>query len=79
MKSPNYLHLFLVALIALIVFAPQAMLAGQPVDPSTLNPPPPPEFNPVCEKDGNQTICTVQLPAFRWRQWRNLRNRAQCL
>jgi len=61
MKSANYLHLILVTLIALIVFTPQAMFAGQPVDPSTLNPPPPPEFNPVCEKDGNQTICTLQF------------------
>lgn len=61
MKSPNCLHLFLVVLVPLIVFTPQAMFAGQPVDPSTLNPPPPPEFNPVCEKDGAQTICTVQF------------------
>ena len=61
MKSPNYLHLLLLALIPLIVFTPQAMFAGQPVDPSTLTPPPPPEFNPVCEKDGTQTICTVQF------------------
>ena len=51
--------LFLALLISL--FSAQTAFAGQPVDPSTLNPPPPPQFNPVCEKDGNQTICTVQF------------------
>jgi hypothetical protein len=40
---------------------PQLLFAGQRVDPSTLNPPPPPRFNPVCEKDGSQTICTVEF------------------
>ena len=39
----------------------QSAFAGQPVDPSTLNPPPPTRFNPICERDGNQTICTVQF------------------
>src|SRR5262245_14362299 len=36
-------------------------LASEPVDPSTLNPPVPPEYNPVCERVGNQTICEVQF------------------
>jgi hypothetical protein len=40
---------------------PQLLFAGQPVDPSTLTPPLAPQSNPVCEKDGNQTICTVQF------------------
>jgi len=31
------------------------------VDPATLNPPPPPEFNPICESVGNGTMCTVQF------------------
>ena len=39
---------------------PQLLFAGQPVDPSTLIPPPNP-LTTVCEKDGNQTICTVQF------------------
>jgi hypothetical protein len=40
---------------------PQLLFAGQPVDPSTLNPPPAARTNPVCEKDGSQTICTLQF------------------
>jgi hypothetical protein len=49
------LGVFLVLAVTSLAFA------GTPVNPSTLNPPPPPQFNPVCEKDGNQTICTVQF------------------
>ena len=44
-----------------IPFAPRSASADRSVDPSTLNPPPPPEFNPVCQRNGNQTICTVQF------------------
>jgi hypothetical protein len=47
--------------LILVGLMPQPLFAGQPVDPSTLNPPPPPQFNPVCQKDGIQTICTVQF------------------
>src|SRR6266478_8642692 len=65
MKLGNLLRFFLVVFAALnmLVIAPQfaAVFAGESVDPSTLNPPPPPQFNPVCEKDGSQTICTVQF------------------
>ena len=61
MKSTKLIRVLLIALTALIVLAPQAAFAGQPVDPSTLNPPPPPEFNPVCKSVGNGTICTVQF------------------
>jgi hypothetical protein len=33
--------------------------ADHTVDPSTLNPPPPAQFNPVCKAVGEQTICDV--------------------
>jgi hypothetical protein len=33
--------------------------AREPVDPATLNPPPPAEFNPVCYQLGNGTQCTL--------------------
>jgi hypothetical protein len=36
-----------------------AALAAHNVDPSTLNPPPPAEFNPTCKAVGDQTICDV--------------------
>jgi len=39
MKSTKLIRVLLIALTALIVLAPQAAFAGQPVDPSTLNPP----------------------------------------
>jgi len=38
----------------------QQAFAGQRVDPSTLNPPPNP-LTTICEKDGSQTICTLQF------------------
>jgi len=43
------------------LFMPQLLFAGQPVDPSTLNPPPAARTNPICERDGSQTICTLQF------------------
>jgi len=45
----------------LIALTPQLLFAGEAVDPSTLNPPPPPQFNPVCKSVGNRTMCTVQF------------------
>ena len=33
--------------------------ARTPVDPSTLNPPPPAEFNPVCFRDGSHITCDI--------------------
>jgi hypothetical protein len=48
-----------VALIGLVI--PNRVLAKEPVDPTTLNPAPPPDFNPVCERVGNQIICEVQF------------------
>jgi hypothetical protein len=44
-----------------IPFAQRSASADRSVDPSTLNPPPPPQFNPVCERVGGGTICTVQF------------------
>ena len=63
MKPTRLAHIFITGFTALFVFAllPQSGFAGQPVDPFTLNPPPPPQFNPVCEKVGRGTICTVQF------------------
>jgi len=57
------LGLFLVALSTCLTFtaAPTAFSFGATVDPSTLNPPPSPTLNPVCEKVGGGTICTVSL------------------
>ena len=46
--------------ITLLVCAP-LLLAGTPVDPSTLNPPPAARTNAVCERDGSQIICTLQF------------------
>lgn len=59
----NHLRISQISVLSLLMYllVSQLAFAGQPVDPSTLNPPPPPEFNPVCEKAGNQTICTVQF------------------
>jgi hypothetical protein len=61
MKLKNIASLITVVSVVLLVLLSQRAAAGERVDPSTLNPPPPPQFNPVCEKDGNQTICTVQF------------------
>ena len=33
--------------------------AKEPVDPGTLNPPPPAEFNPVCERLGGGIVCDL--------------------
>jgi hypothetical protein len=58
----NRIRLVLFVVLALIgMLMPQAVFAGPPVDPATLNPPPPPQFNPVCERVGSGTICTVQF------------------
>lgn len=48
--------------VALLAFAPQAIVfAGQSVDPATLNPPPPPRFNPTCMAVGAGTICSLEF------------------
>ena len=49
-------------LVALLALAPQATaFAGQSVDPATLNPPPPPQFNPTCRTIGAGTICDLEF------------------
>ena len=48
----------LTALLALFAL-PSIVAARTPVDPATLTPPPPPEFNPVCEHVGNGIICEL--------------------
>lgn len=55
-----------VALITAVTLVPmgrQSLSVGSSVsvDPSTLNPPPPPALNPVCEKSGFGTLCTVNF------------------
>jgi hypothetical protein len=59
MSIHRLFSLFLVlAVVMLSALLPQAVVfAGQSVDPATLNPPPPPEFNPICEAIGSGTIC----------------------
>ena len=77
MKPTRLVHIFIIGFTALFVFAllPQSGFAGQSVDPSTLNPPPPPQFNPVCESTGNGTLCpAIQRPAVRRREWCDLWN-----
>jgi hypothetical protein len=59
--TPKKAALFAVVLAVVFALTPQPVFAGQPVDPATLNPPPPPEFNPVCMAVGNGTHCTVQF------------------
>ena len=60
MKRKQVAYLFLIGLVAMLSWASQAF-AREPVDPTTLNPPPPPKFNPVCESVGNGTICDIQF------------------
>ena len=49
----------LVVVSLLLLAIPSIVAARTPVDPATLTPPPPPEFNPVCEQVGNGIICEV--------------------
>jgi hypothetical protein len=48
-----------VAATVIALAFPAIVLARTPVDPATLTPPPPAEFNPVCERVGNGIICTL--------------------
>ena len=59
MFNNRILHFFVVLALALIfTLMPQAIvLAGQFVDPATLNPPPSLQSNPACEAVGSGTIC----------------------
>src|ERR1700746_2891644 len=47
--------------VSLVIAAPQSTGSSVSVDPSTLNPPPPPAINPICEKSGFGTLCTVNF------------------
>jgi hypothetical protein len=44
---------------ALTVSLVTPVAAKEPVDPSTLNPPPPAEFNPGCERLGENIVCEL--------------------
>jgi hypothetical protein len=61
MKLQHFSRLLLVTLTLLISSTPRTLFAQHSVDPATLNPPIPPEFNPVCKSVGAGTICTVQF------------------
>ena len=58
MRTARILRVIAVTVLASIVFASPAS-AREAVDPATLTPAPPPEFNAVCERTGNQIICTL--------------------
>lgn len=64
--------LFAAALIGLVGLAPHAQAhAGQPIDPSTLNPPPPSQVAGVvvvesCQVDGRNIICRDSLGPTPW-------------
>jgi hypothetical protein len=62
MHLTRFARLLLASFIALFaVMTPQSVLASQTVDPSTLNPPPPPQFNPICKVVGFGTLCTIEF------------------
>lgn len=62
MNFRQFTRLLVAGFIALFtVMSPQSASAGQFVDPSTLNPPPPPQFNPVCTAVGFGTLCTIEF------------------
>jgi hypothetical protein len=62
MNFRQFTRLLVAGFIALFtVMNPRSVSAGQFVDSSTLNPPPPPQFNPVCEAVGFGTLCTVNF------------------
>jgi hypothetical protein len=47
--------------VGLALAAASPASAREPVDPTTLTPPPPESFNAVCERTGNQIICTLRF------------------
>lgn len=49
----------LVFVSVILLAIPSIVAARTPVDPATLTPPPPPEFNPVCEQVGKGIICEL--------------------
>ena len=48
----------IVVLAATVVLA-APVAARESVDPNTLNPPPPPEFNPTCQRLGGGIVCNL--------------------
>ena len=62
MKAAPFVRVGLIGLTALLALAPQASTyAGDKVDPATLIPPPPPEFNPVCTTVDTGVLCHVEF------------------
>ena len=61
MSTHRFFSLFVMLTVAvLFALVPQAVVfASQSVNPATLNPAPPPEFNPVCQASGFGTLCTI--------------------
>jgi hypothetical protein len=60
MRRTHSMASLLVVIVSVIALAlPAIVAAREPVDPATLTPPPPPEFNPVCERVGNGIICEL--------------------
>ena len=60
MRRTHPMPPLLVVILSVIALAlPAMVVAKEVVDPATLTPPPPPEFNPTCERVGNQIICQV--------------------
>ena len=59
MFTNRFFRVFVIpAVVVLSALVPQTLVfAGKSVDPATLNPPPPPGFNPSCEAIGSGTIC----------------------
>jgi hypothetical protein len=58
---PRLVGFVVAAFVLVMASVPAAVSARTPVDPATLTPPPPAEFNPVCERIGNQIICEVSF------------------
>ena len=62
MNFRRFTHLLVTSFIALFaVVTPRSVSASQIVDPATLNPPIPPQFNPECKAAGFGTLCTVDF------------------
>jgi hypothetical protein len=62
MNFRQFTYLLVAGFTALFaLMAPRPVSAGQFVDPSTLNPPIPPQFNPECKAVGFGTLCTVDF------------------
>jgi hypothetical protein len=59
--KPISVAVFTLVVAILGSLAPKPVFAREPVDPTTLNPPPPPNFNPVCERVGSQIMCDIQF------------------